>query len=126
MINAVYVGSKAEAQKYIQPLIDASPIRSSQVEVPWSQVNAAAFFGNEPANYTCPTNSPHNVYGGAVNHFDVATFQTFYENYENLTSSLATQLSGTVYFIEFFPNQAALAVPGNATAYPWRNITAHL
>ncbi|CRG83420.1 hypothetical protein PISL3812_00771 [Talaromyces islandicus] len=126
MINAVYVGPKAEGQKYIQPLFDAFPIRSSQVEVPWSQVNAAAFFGNEPANYTCPTNSPHNVYGGAVNHFDLDTFQTFYENYDNLTSSLATQLSGTVYFIEFFPNQAALAVPANATAYPWRNITAHL
>lgn len=94
--------------------------------IPWSSINAVSFFGNEPANYTCPTNTPHNVYGSAVSHFDIPTFQTFYESYNALTSSMPVELSGTVYFIEFFAKQAVEAVPANATAYPWRNITAHL
>lgn len=94
--------------------------------IPWSSINALSFFGFEPANYTCRTNSPHNVYGSAVNHFDIATFQTFYEDYNNLTSSFPVELAGTIYFIEFFAKQAVEAVPANSTAYPWRNITAHL
>ena len=94
--------------------------------IPWSSINAVSLFGNEPANFSCPTNSPHNVYGGAVSHFDIPTFQSFYENYANISSSLPVALNGTVYFIEFFAKQAVSAVPVNATAYPWRNITAHL
>ena len=94
--------------------------------IPWSSINAVSFFGNEPANFTCPTDSTHNVYGSAVHYFDIPTFQTFYENYDNLISSMPVELNGTVYFIEFFAKQAVEAIPANSTAYPWRNITAHL
>ena len=94
--------------------------------IPWSEINSVSFFATEPSNYTCPTDSPHNIYGGAVHQFDINTFQEFYENYDKLTSSMPVELNGTVYFIEFFPKQAVEAVPPNATAYPWRNITAHL
>lgn len=94
--------------------------------IPWSTINDVSFFGSTPANSTCPKDSPHNVYGGAVHQFDIDAFQNFYENYEKLTSSMPEELNGTVYFIEFFAKQAVEAVPPDATAYPWRNITAHL
>jgi len=94
--------------------------------ISWASINAVSFFAYEPVNFTCPTGSNHNVYGAAVKRFDIPTFQTFYDNYNNLLSSMPTNLAGTVYFIEFFPKQAVEAVPADATAYPWRNITAHL
>ncbi|KAL9025463.1 MAG: hypothetical protein Q9196_005720 [Gyalolechia fulgens] len=81
---------------------------------------------NQPANYTCPTGSTHNVYGSAVHRIDIEAFQAFYENYEHLYSSMPQELGGTVYFIEFFPKQAVEAVPSRATAYPGRNITVHI
>ena len=96
--------------------------------ISWTDINAYAFFGSG-APYdknACPKNATHNVYGGAVSHFDISTFQTFYSNYDKLLQSMPDKLAGTVYFIEFFPKQAVEAVPANATAYPWRDITAHL
>jgi hypothetical protein len=39
---------------------------------------------------------------------------------------MPTDLAGTVYFIGFFPKQAVETVSADSTAYPWRNITAHL
>lgn len=126
MVNAVYAGPHAEGEKYLHSLLNLSPIRHNLTMVPWSTINAVSFFGSEPTNYTCPTNTPHNVYGGAVHQFDINAFQTFYEGYEKLTSSMPVELEGTVYFIEFFAKQGVEAVPRNTTAYPWRNITAHL
>ncbi|KAI9699566.1 MAG: hypothetical protein M1820_007064 [Bogoriella megaspora] len=126
LINAVYAGSQEEAMPYIQPLINLSPTLSNLTMISWSDINSAALFGIEPANYTCPAPSSHNVYGSAVSYFDIPTFQNFYQDYSSVTSSMAAALNGTVYFIEFFPKQAVLAVQEDATAYPWRNITAHL
>ena len=94
--------------------------------VPWASVNAVSFFAQLPIDFICPKNSVHNVYGAAVQYFDIPTFQTFYEKYDQLISSMPAELAGTIYLMEFIPKQAGEAVPINATAYPWRNITAHL
>jgi hypothetical protein len=126
IVNAVYAGPQEEGKEYLRPLLDSTPIRSNLTMVPWSNVNSASFFGLEPPDAPCPTNSIHNVYGGAVKKFDISTFQTFYENLDQLLSSKPEELSGTSYSIEFFSKQAVQAVPINSTAYPWRDITAHL
>jgi hypothetical protein len=108
--------------------LNASPIKKNFTMVSWADISAYAFFGTGAAwdRKSCPKNSTHNVYGGAVSHFDVQTFQTFYENYDKLIKSMPDQLAGTNFFIEFVPKQATEAVPANATSYPWRDITAHL
>ncbi|KAL1610642.1 hypothetical protein SLS60_002312 [Paraconiothyrium brasiliense] len=124
LINVVYTGSRELGEKYLQPLLQASPLRHNISMVAWADVNAASFFAFEGPGFRCPTGTTHNVYGGAVNTFDVSTFQTFYENYDKLIQS--KELAGTVYFVELFPKQAVGKVPSDATAYPWRNITAHL
>lgn len=126
IVNAVYAGPQEEGEAYLRPLLDSTPIRSNLTMVPWSKVNSASFFGLEPPDAPCPTNSIHNVYGGAVKRFDIPTFQTFYENLDQLLSSKPEELRGTAYSITFFSKQAVQAVPINSTAYPWRDITAHL
>ncbi|KAF2014088.1 FAD binding domain-containing protein [Aaosphaeria arxii CBS 175.79] len=124
LVNAVYTGPREEGERYLQPLLQASPLRQNLTMVPWASVNAASFFAIEGPGFHCPTGNVHNVYGSAVHTFDVPTFQTFYESYDALIQS--PELAGTVYFIEMFPKQAVEQVPGEATAYPWRNITTHL
>jgi FAD/FMN-containing dehydrogenase len=74
IVNAVYAGPKEEGKEYLHPLLDSTPIRSNLTMVPWSNVNSATFFGLEPPDAPCPTNSIHNVYGGAVKQFDISTF----------------------------------------------------
>ncbi|KAL8892817.1 MAG: hypothetical protein Q9192_005558 [Flavoplaca navasiana] len=88
IVNAVYAGSQAESAKYLYPLFGASPLKHNLSMIPWSTINSVPFFGNEPANYTCPTGSTHNVYGSAVHRVDMDTFQVFYENDERLSSSM--------------------------------------
>ncbi|KAF2438901.1 hypothetical protein P171DRAFT_490938 [Karstenula rhodostoma CBS 690.94] len=86
--------------------------------VPWASVNAASFFATKGSSFLCPASPTHNVYGGAVNAFDVPAFETFYQNYNSMIQS--EELAGTVYFIELFPKQAVEKVSDDATVYPWR------
>jgi len=123
-INAVYTGPREQGEKYLQPLLQLSPLRHNLTMVPWASINAQSFFAIEAPGFQCPTGSTYNAYGGAVHTFDVPTFHNFYEKYDNLIRS--EELAGTVYFIELFPKQAVEKVSRSATAYPWRNITAHL
>ncbi|KAF2648721.1 FAD-binding domain-containing protein [Lophiostoma macrostomum CBS 122681] len=128
VISAVYAGSQADGLKLLQPLFDLKPTMTNITMVSWADIDAYAFFGSG-APYTedaCPKNATHNVYGGAIARFDIPTFQTFYSNYDKLLQSMPDKLAGTVFFIEFFPKQAVAAVTANATAFPWRDITAHL
>src|SRR6186713_2497100 len=94
IINAVYVGSQADGQRLLQPLFDLKPTRTNITMVSWTEINAYAFFGSgAPYNKNaCAKNATHNVYGGAVSHFDIPTFQTFYSNYDKLLQSMPDKL----------------------------------
>lgn len=126
IVNAVYAGPQEEGKECIRPLLDSTPIRSNLTLVTWSKVNSASFFGLETPDAPCPTNSIHNVYGGAVKQSDISTFQTFYENLDQLLSSKPEELRGTSYSIKFYSKQAVQAIPIASSAYPWRYIAAHL
>ncbi|OAK94599.1 FAD-dependent oxidase [Phaeosphaeriaceae sp. SRC1lsM3a] len=124
LINSVYTGPREEGEKYLQPLLEATPLRQNLTMVPWALVNEQSFFGLEAPGFKCPTGTTHNVYGGATYTIDVPTFQAFYQRYDTLIRS--AEMAGTVYFIEMFPKQAVEMIASDATAYPWRNITVHL
>lgn len=128
MVNAVYAGPQAEGQKLLQPLFDLKPTRTNLTMIPWTKINAYAFFNSgAPFNKSsCSKNATRNIYGGAVKHFNIPTFDNFYSNYDKLIESMPEQLDGSRYFVEFVSNQAVQAVPVDATSYPWRDITAHL
>ena len=110
----------------IQPLLDLRPIKQNISEIPWSELTETAFFDAEGSlPNPCIKDLHQNVYGGSIKTYDIPTFQTFvaeldifYNDYPNAQSS--------IWFIEHFATQAVRAVPDEATAYPWRDITAHL
>jgi hypothetical protein len=124
VVNAAYSGSVADAKTLLQPLIDADPTRQNIALIPYNELLNASFFGTA-ANLPCTKDTLQNVYGLGLKSYDIPTFQQYMAN---LTDLFETQPAarGSVFFIEAFPMQAARAVPDSATAYPHRDINAHL
>ena len=107
----------------MQGLVKAGPVKQAISMIQWNEINAKSFFGSAPA--LCSKGTNQNVYGLGIQTYDVPTLQTFLLGLQKLfRDQPATQQS--VFFIEAFPNQAVKAVSADATAYAWRDITAHL
>lgn len=115
-----------EGTALIQPLIDLHPIRQNITEVPWKDLVSTSFFEAEGSlPNPCIKGLHQNVYGGSIKTYDIPTFQNFIIDLEAFYDSYPNA-RGSIWFIEHFAKQAVKAVPDNETAYPWRDITAHL
>ncbi|OCL02959.1 FAD-binding domain-containing protein [Glonium stellatum] len=123
-INAVYAGPLSEGTALIQPILSANPIRQNITMVPWGSYINATFWG--AGQFGCPKRFNANVYGGSVKTYDIPTFQKFFSDWNGFLKANPAAQEQSVFFIETFPTQAVRAVPDNTTAYPHRDITAHL
>ena len=116
----------AEGRKLIQPLIDGRPIRSSFTEVIWRDLVYTAFFGAESSkDAPCPELGNQNVYGSSIKTYNLSTWERYYTNMDHFYAQYPNA-QGSVFFIEHFSKRGVQAVPDSATAYPHRDITAHL
>jgi hypothetical protein len=60
-----------------------------------------------------------------VKTLDEATFKKFTADFTSFFYQFPVA-RGSLFFLEFFPTQAVMAVPDDATAYPHRDITGQL
>lgn len=123
VVNAIYAGPLSAANPLLAPLTALHPIQQNISTIPWRDITTKAFFGTAAADCTKGTN--RNVYGSAVKTYDIPTFQTFFASLQELWAD-TPETRGSVFFIEAFPTQAAVAVPDDQTAYPWRDTSVHL
>ena len=123
VVNAIYAGPLDKGTALVQGLVRARPARQAITMIPWNEIEKKSFFGS--ASATCTKNQIQNVYGLGIKTYDLPTFQNFFAGLQKLfVDHPPTRPS--VFFIEAFPNQAVKAIPFDETAYPWRDITAHL
>lgn len=125
VVNAAYAGPMNKGMPLVQQLIDAHPIKQNISMVTWNNLLNSAFFGSAPKNAPCIKGQDRSVYAVGIKTFDVPTFDIFLVNLENFFLQYPAARS-SVFFIEAFPNQAAKAVADDATAYPHRDMNAHL
>lgn len=94
--------------------------------VPWRYITSASFFGAEPLSpSSCVTGNNRNLYGGSIKSYHIATWNKFFADLQAFyASNLNAQSS--IFFIQQFSKDVVQAVPDDATAYPHRDITAHL
>ncbi|KAB8228279.1 FAD-linked oxidoreductase [Aspergillus alliaceus] len=128
VVSGLYNGPLSEAEQLLAPLLrNVTPIKQNVSIVPENELVYTATFGSQgnPTIACTGKGANRSVFGGAINTYDKATYVSFVKAFEDLVTT-KTDLRGSVFFIEHFSNVKVQKVPDDSSAYPWRNITAHL
>ncbi|KAF5857331.1 hypothetical protein ETB97_005946 [Aspergillus alliaceus] len=128
VVSGLYNGPLSEAERLLAPLLrNATPIKQNVSIVPENELVYTATFGSQgnPTVACTGKGANRSVFGGAINTYDKATYVSFVKAFEDLVTT-KTDLRGSVFFIEHFSNVKVQKIPDDSSAYPWRNITAHL
>ncbi|KAF7170507.1 hypothetical protein CNMCM5623_002938 [Aspergillus felis] len=128
IVSGLYTGPQSEAEQLLAPLLqNATPIKQNVSVVPANKLVYAATFGSQ-GNSTIACSGKgvnRSIFGGAINTYDKATYVDFLKAFEDLVTT-NTDLRHSVFFIEHFSNYQVQRIPDHTSAYPWRDITAHL
>ncbi|KAK1634584.1 hypothetical protein BDP81DRAFT_451133 [Colletotrichum phormii] len=119
MTNWVYMGPESAGRAAMQQLLDLQPSLSLVRTVPWSKITASQGFGMLDAAF-CQSAVDRSVYGVNVRQLHAATYQTVFDKMRTFYREYP-EACGSAKALETWPNQATLAVPAEATAYPWRD-----
>ena len=124
LLDITYPGPADKFTELIKPFTDLKPAFTQiQNDVPWEfLLTQSAFHLDIPV---CEKEQLHSLYAVAAKNLSypdyIYAFNQFDELYNNYPETLGSTLE-----IEFFPNQAVVAVPLASTAYPWRDVQAQL
>ncbi|PSS06796.1 hypothetical protein M430DRAFT_111301 [Amorphotheca resinae ATCC 22711] len=123
MLSLVYAGPKDEAVKAMAPILELGPSYSLIKEIPWSEISTqTTFLLDGPV---CENNQIYDIYPVNLRTFDAPTLTaTFGKMAQFWEENPSAQISDIT--IETWPIQATVAVPDNATAYPWRDTTSYI
>jgi hypothetical protein len=123
MLSLVYAGPKDEAVKAMAPILELGPSYSLIKEIPWSEISTqTTFLLDGPV---CENNQIYDIYPVNLRTFDAPTLTaTFGKMAQFWEENPSAQISDIT--IETWPIQATVAVPDNATAYPWRDTTSYM
>lgn len=112
----------------LQPLLSTvTPIQQNVTSVPENTLVYAATFGSQgdPTISCSGKGVNRSIFGGAIKTYDKATYVGFIEAFGDLVTT-NTDLRGSVFFIEHFSNVKVQEIPDESSAFPYRDITAHL
>ena len=122
IINANYFGPQDEGLKYLQPFIDLKPVQQQIQMVAWKDIDSTGYFGMDAG--ACNKGQYVNAYSVGLKQTDVPTLLSFFgdlsqrnQQYPNIRTS---------FVIHRWPQQKVLAVNDDDTAYPYREIKAHV
>lgn len=123
ILNAAYAGPEAEARTLLQPFIDLPYLQRNLTQLTWDVLDSSALFGLDSA--FCVTGGLHSLWAVGVAQIDVPTHVAFFTDIVGFLNDHPDART-TSYEIEFFATEAVQAVPDDATAYPYRDIAAHV
>ncbi|KAK3360562.1 hypothetical protein B0T25DRAFT_535910 [Lasiosphaeria hispida] len=127
-LNVVYAGRQSAVQPLLNSLLaEVTPYRQNISEVPWNKMLYTNFFGVVPnAEAGCAGKGTNrSVYGGALKSYEKAAWNGFVANFSDFLRA-NEDARGSIFFIEQFSKVKVLQIPDDETAYPWRDVTAHL
>lgn len=123
LTSIVYVGRKEDAVRAIQPLLDVQPTYSHIIEIPWNRLPYETTFGLDKP--VCEDRQIYDIYSVSTRVFSA---DAMIASYEKLAGFWQAHPEGknSVIVLETWANQATVAVPDDATAYPWRDATTYM
>ena len=123
MLSVVYAGPKDEAVEAMAPILDLGPSYSLIKEITWNEVSTqTTFLLDGPV---CVDSQIYDIYAVNLRNFSAPTMA---ESFQKMAEFWEEHPAGrnSVIVLETWPIQAALAVPDDATAYPWRDATTYV
>ncbi|ROV97135.1 hypothetical protein VMCG_07469 [Cytospora schulzeri] len=128
IVNAVYNGPLSEAEDLLAPLLNTvTPLKQNVTSVPENKLVYAATFGSQGDPTVACTGKGVNrsVFGGGIKTYDRDTYINFIKALEDLLTT-NTDLRKSIFFIEHFSNVKVQEISDDSSAFPWRDIKAHL
>lgn len=118
----MFYGPEEEGLAAIAPFLAIPNIKSNISVVPWNVLPSVTGFGTESA--TCVKNLRLEFYGQSLRIVNADTFGTIF----NQLGDLYTQNLGAnpAWTVQRFSNAGSLLTSDNETAYPYRNLQAHV
>ncbi|RFU27488.1 hypothetical protein B7463_g8856, partial [Scytalidium lignicola] len=123
ILNAAYAGPEEEGLAILKPFIDLQYLERNLTQLTWDVLDSSAGFGLD-AEF-CITGGLHSLWAVGVAQIHVPTHIAFFNSIISFLDQYPDART-TSYEIEFFATQAVQAVPDDATAYPYRDIAAHV
>ncbi|PHH68711.1 hypothetical protein CDD82_335 [Ophiocordyceps australis] len=116
--NWVYLGPEPDAQRAMAPVLQLVPLVANMSVVAWHELLSVQRFGVDAKSSV--KGSLRAVYTVNVRQLEAAAFEAAFTT---MAGFYAAHPGAQNSFVEFetFPNQAAASVPGNTSAYPWRD-----
>lgn len=118
------MGPEAEGRAAIQQALDLQPPLSSVRMVPWAQIISSQGFGMWDTAF-CLGTADRAIYSVNVRELHAATYATIFSKMRQFYRQHPTARGSTIA-MEMWPNQAAMKVPNEETAYPWRDARANM
>ncbi|KAI0202890.1 hypothetical protein F4808DRAFT_458596 [Astrocystis sublimbata] len=121
--SLLYAGPKKDGLKAMTPILNLGPFLFKSVStIPWNKLASDSMFQIDDA--ICARGGISDVYGFNLKAFDVPTMSSslkkmadFYDTHPNAR--------GSIILLESWSNEAVTAVPDDAAAYPWRDVTTY-
>ena len=124
LLDISYPGPAETFTQLIKPFTDLKPAFTQiQNDVPWETFLIQSGFHLDLA--VCEKEQQHSLYSVAAKNLSYPDYIYAFSKFDELYTTYPETLGSTLE-IEFFPNQAVLAVPLSSTAYPWRDVQAQL
>jgi hypothetical protein len=123
MLSLVYAGPKDKALEAIAPILALEPSYQLIKEIKWTEVSTqTTFLLDEPV---CKDSQIYDIYPINWKTFNATSMS---ESFAKLVQFWDDNESGktAVITVETWPTQATMAVPDDATAYPWRDTTTYI
>ncbi|KAI1120067.1 FAD-binding domain-containing protein [Nemania abortiva] len=119
LATLIYAGSETEARKDLAPFFDVSPVVFAAKTISFTQVPSVVIMGI--TDMSCNTTEGlHSIHTLNIRRFAVETYELVFDKFDEFSKKYSDS-QGSAIIIETFSNHAALAVPDDRTAYPWRN-----
>ena len=115
----IYVGPESEAREALAPFFDMTPIVVAAKNIPFTQVPNVVLMGVTEAS--CNTSETlQSIHTVNVRQFAADTYISTFEKFDAFMKAYPDSRASAV-ILETFSNHAALSVPDEDTAYPWRD-----
>lgn len=103
----------------MQQALELQPPLSSVRMIPWAQISTSQGFGMLDTVF-CLGTADRVIYGVNVRELHAATYATVFGKMRRFYRQHPAARGSTIA-MEMWPNQAAMKVPDEETAYPWRD-----